>query len=311
MIQARAIVALFAAGIMLGVVAASGAGATAATPVRSTAATGVITARLSLDPKCGGVRPAKPGGGRYTCTFTDNFSGRELDTTKWTAVNTSDNGFTTGARVGSPDCYLDRPRNVSVSNGRLRLTSRVEAAPFVCHSKYGAFTATDSAGSVTSRGKFAQTYGRFEFRAKFPSNATTDFASALWMYPQSLVYGAWPRSGEIDVAERFGNSWGTNRVYPSVHYAGEDRAKSSGYDCVVPDAGTKFHKYAVTWTPTMMSFYYDNQLCFQHAWTPSKPLVRPQPFDQPFGIVMNQTGGFNRPAGTTVGLEVDWVRAWK
>ena len=58
--------------------------------------TGVITGRPAPAPTCGGVRPAKPGGGRYTCTFTDDFIGTKLDTTKWTAVNTSDNGFTTG-----------------------------------------------------------------------------------------------------------------------------------------------------------------------------------------------------------------------
>jgi beta-glucanase (GH16 family) len=257
------------------------------------------------------VRPAKPGGGRYTCTFTDDFSGTKLDTTKWTAVNTSDNGFTTGLRVGSPDCYLDRPERVSVSDGRLRLTSRVEETPFVCRSQYGDFTTSDSAGSVTSWGKFAQTYGRFAFRAKFPLNATTDTHSTLWLYPQNPAYGKWPRSGEIDVAEWFGDGNGTNPVFPSVHYAGEDRAKSVGRNCVVPNAGTEFHTYAVDWTPTLMSFYYDNKLCFQHAWTPAAPLVRPQPFDQAFDLVMTQTGGYERPVGTTLTLEVDWVRAWK
>ena len=181
----------------------------------------------------------------------------------------------------------------------------------MCHTQYGDYTTSDSAGSVMSWGKFAQTYGRFEFRAKFPSNATTDFDSALWMYPQNPAYGAWPRSGEIDVAEWFGDGYGTNPVFPSVHYAGEDPAKSTGRNCVVPNAGTEFHTYAVDWTPTMMSFYYDDKLCFQHAWTPAAPLVRPQPFDQAFDLVMTQTGGWNSPVGTTVTLEVDWVRAWK
>ena len=197
---------------------------------------------------------------------------------------------------------MDRPEKVSVGDGRLRLTSRVEETPFVCHSQYGDFTTRDSAGSVTSRGKFAQTYGRFEFRAKFPSGASTNVHSALWMYPQKPAYGRWPNSGEIDVAEWFGDGYGTNPVFPSVHYAGEDRAKSVGRNCVVPNAGTKFHTYAVDWTPTMMSFYYDNKFCFQHAWTPAAPLVGSQPFDQAFDLVMTQTGGRNRPVGTTLTL---------
>jgi beta-glucanase (GH16 family) len=257
------------------------------------------------------VRPPKPGGGRYTCTFTDDFNGTKLDTTKWTAVKSSDDGFVTGLPVSSPDCYLDRPGNVSVSDGRLRLTSLVEWKPFVCHTPRRDYTTRDSAGSVVSWGKFAQTYGRFEFRAKFPANATTDFDSALWMYPQNPAYGKWPHSGEIDVAEWFGDGLDTNPVFPSLRYAGEDPAKRTGHNCFVPGAGTAFHTYAVDWTPTMMSFYYDNKLCFQHAWTPAAPLVRPKPFDQPFDLVMTQTGGWNKPVGHTVTLEVDWVRAWK
>jgi beta-glucanase (GH16 family) len=265
--------------------------------------------RPPVEPECGGERPKKSTGGKYTCTFTDDFDGGTLDTNKWTAVKTSDNGFTTGW-AHSPDCYVTGPENVSVSDGVLRLTSRFEAEPFVCETPYGPFTSTEKAGSVTSWGKFAQTYGRFEFRAKFQANASPDFDSALWMYPQNPAYGAWPNSGEIDVAEWFGSNY-TNQVFPSVHYAGEVSTLSTGRSCIVPTAGTEFHSYAVEWTSSMMSFYYDGQLCHQHAWTPNAPLTGSQPFDQPFNLVMTQSGGYNRPAGTTVSMEIDWVRAWK
>jgi hypothetical protein len=60
-----------------------------------------------------------------------------------------------------------------------------------------------------------------------------------------------------------------------------------------------------------MTFSYDGQECFRHSWTPNAPLTGSQPFDQPFNLVMTQTGGYDRPAGTTVTLEVDWVRAWR
>lgn len=311
MFHVRAIVAVCSAGFIMALGFASVPATAQAKPVKSTVTKGATTGRPAPGPTCGGVRPAKPGGGKYTCTFTDDFNGSTLDTTKWTAVNTSLNGFTTGYGTGTPDCYTDSPDNVSVSGGQLHLTSRVEAESFVCHNQYDAFTTNKTAGSVVSYGKFAQTYGRFEFRARFPSNATSDFDSALWMYPQDPAYGAWPKSGEIDVAEWFGDGYGTNPVFPSVHYAGEDKTKSTGRNCIVPNAGTQFHNYAVNWTSTMMYFYYDNKLCFQHSWTPDAPLVAPQPFDQAFDLVMTQTGGYNRPVGTTVTLDVDWVRAWK
>ena len=41
--------------------------------------------------------------------------------------------------------------------------------------------------------------------------------SALWLYPNSNLYGAWPNSGEIDVGEWY--SAIPDHVYPSVHYA--------------------------------------------------------------------------------------------
>ena len=259
--------------------------------------------------KCGGERPAKPGGGRYSCTFTDDFNRSVLDSSKWVVATTAQGGFTTGSTTAR-DCYVDSPNNISVSRGQLHLTSRVEASPFTCHSPLGDFTTSQTGGSVVSFGKFAQAYGRFEFRAKFPKATAAGIDSALWIYPQTPIYGEWPNSGEIDVAEWFGDGR-SNQILHSVHYAGENTAVSAGNYCVVPTANSAFHSYAVDWTTTTMSFYYDNQLCFQHAWTPAAPLVAPQPFDNAFDLVMTQTGGSNAPPGTRITMDIDWVRAWK
>ena len=130
------------------------------------------------------------------------------------------------------------------------------------------------------------------------------------MYPQNPAYGPWPHSGEIDVAEWFGNNH-TDHVFPSVHYAGENTALSTGHDCVVNTPNGAFHTYAVEWTATSMQFFYDDKLCFQHSPAPAAPLVAPRPFDQPFDLVMTQTGVRGGPVGTSTTMSVDWVRAWK
>ena len=57
------------------------------------------------------------------------------------------------------------------------------------------------------------------------------------MFPQTSAYGGWPNSGEIDVAEWF--SVAPDNVYPSVHYQGEDVAKSVGYNCIVTTADAR------------------------------------------------------------------------
>lgn len=260
---------------------------------------------------CGGERPAKPGGGRYTCAFDDDFSGGQLDDGKWVVQQTALNGMTTGAK----DCYVASPNNVWVSGGQLHLRSRVESAPFTCPSPYGNFTSNRTVATVASWAKFTQTYGRFEFRAKMPAyDDGPGLHSALWLYPQAHTYGAWPSSGEIDVAEWY--SGDPRKAYPSVHYAGEDWTKSTGFNCPVAGASSTYHRYAVEWTPSVMRFYYDGRLCFSHDWRTDSVLTGSQPFDRPFYLVMTQVfgSGWNTADANTPKsgeLTIDWVRVWR
>jgi hypothetical protein len=84
----------------------------------------------------------------------------------------------------------------------------------------------------------------------------------------------------------------------------------------VDTGNSRFHRYAVGWTPTEMTFCYDGQKCFEHSWAPALPLLSPQPFDQPIHLLLSNRHGHrhNTPtdetpkAGTLAG---DWVRVWK
>jgi len=64
-------------------------------------------------------------------------------------------------------------------------------------------------------------YGRLEVVAKFPRG---DWLwPAIWMLPKDNVYGQWPRSGEIDIAETRGNApgyskGGINYISSSLHF---------------------------------------------------------------------------------------------
>ena len=259
-------------------------------------------------PSCGGERPPRPTGGTYTCTFTDDFDGSELDPGRWLPQRTTLAGMTTADR----SCYLDGPENISVSDGAVHLTARRGLQPFVCTSPLGSFTTGSTVATITTSTHFSQTYGRFEFRARFPQATGPGVHSALWLYPQQHTYGPWPHSGEIDVAEWMSNS--PDHVYPSLHYAGEPTPAGTGFGCVVSDPWS-YHQYAAEWTPTYVRFLYDGQECFRHSWTPAPPLVAPQPFDQPFYLVLTQVFGSGgntatatTPSSTT--MDVDWVRAW-
>lgn len=263
----------------------------------------------SPGPTCGGELPAPPTGGTYACSFTDDFDGTTFDPSRWVGQDTSISGMSTL----NHDCFVATTDTIAVSDGAAHLTARRTAAPFTCHSPYGDFTSQSVAGSLTTYNRFAQAYGRFEFRARFPATRANGVHSALWLYPNKTTYGPWPKSGEIDVAEWFSNH--PNIALPSVHYQGEVFGVSSGLTCTTstPEA---YHSYAVAWTPVTMYFYLDGSLCWQHSWDAYSALSGTQPFDQPFNLVLSQAfdGGPNNAVTSATPdvntMDVDWVRAW-
>jgi beta-glucanase (GH16 family) len=268
--------------------------------------------RQPSGPSCGTTTPMpKPGGGYWTCTFDDEFSGGALDSTKWAAVTTAQ----TGQPAGATGCFVDSPSNVSVGSGVLSLTTR-QTAPYWCTTAGGAFPSTYTSGQVSSFGKFFQTYGRFSIRAKFPGTTVSGLHSALWLWPQyKSVTGL---AGEIDIAEEY--SVLADRAYPAIHYAFDpstvDTAANinvwTNNSCMISNVGA-FHEYTLTWTPTTMTIQYDGQTCLLDNYVPQGT----SPFDQPFFLALTQTFGVANnafiPSVTPVpsSMQVDWVRVWK
>jgi beta-glucanase (GH16 family) len=251
----------------------------------------------------------KPGGGRWRCSFVDQFGGRELDRSNWIVQDSSRSGFRTGST-----CYQPDRDNVAVRRGRLVLTAR-KVALFRCGRLLRTFSTRFTGGMVGTKGHFSQTYGRFEVRAKFPTADTSGIHGGFWMYPVELTYGRWPESGEIDVAEWWSSK--PTQVIPSLHYDGRVREVDSGFDCRVRTP-TAFHTYALVWLPTVMRFFIDGKQCFHRRWTPDPPQVAPQPFDHPFSMILNM--GVGRKVGRQkvtaltrfpARYVVDYAKAWR
>lgn len=249
----------------------------------------------------------KADGGAWRCSFVDDFNASRLDSRKWLVAETKWSGF----RVGST-CF--KPGNAAVNRGTLRLTTRKENRYFLCRSIMGAFRTRYSGAHLTTTGRFQQTYGRFEIRARLPEGPA-GLRAAFWMFPAKPTYGGWPRSGEIDVAEWW--SVDEKLVMPSLHYGGRQPSLDSGQGCRVADQ-TAFHRYTLVWKPRVMQFQIDGKTCFQRSWRPNRPLLAPQPFDKPFGLVLNMAVdypiGGNRVSSTTplpATFEIDYVKAWR
>lgn len=301
------------------------------------AATAAVTAKVSggtttsaptaSATRCGGVTP--DGTAAWTCTFSDDFTGTTLDRTKWSAVTSAGSGFVTNLA----ECFVDSPQNIAVSNGTLKLTTRVQAN--TCQDGLrGPRAASWTSGSVSSIGKFSQAYGTFSVRAKFPATTAAGLHSAIWMWPQDASrYGAWPLSGELDIAERY--SVHPDRAIPFMHYDYDATTAlmtavtgdwSQGFSVTGTNVDTNnfctqtdpsgWHTYSMTWTPKTVSIVYDGKLCLANTYS-ALGLLPGAPFDSPFFMILTQSLGVagteNAPTAATprVGTtEVDWVRAW-
>ena len=261
---------------------------------------------------CGTSSIPKSTGGYWQCTWSDDFTGTSLNTSKWIPQRTDTSGYTSGKTA----CFVDSRNNISVANGNLTLTARKESAPFTCKDPWGYFPTQYTSGMVSSWGRFAQAYGRFEVRAKAWSAQVPGLQTSFWLWPwDSARYGAWPTSGEIDIAELF--SQHADRAIPFIHYTplAPDPNVTNNY-CMVSNLAA-YHTFAVEWTKTSIKVIYDGKTCLVDEWNPAAPLVKPAPFDQPFLIALTQALGIGTnnfdPASTPLpaSTSIDYVRVWK
>ena len=271
---------------------------------------------------CGGERPRKANGKRWTCTFDDEFSGKRLDRTKWEVQLTSATNFTSG-QDATKTCYVDSPKSVAVGGGELRLMVR-KTKRFSCvqGGNKPPYASSFISGGVDTLGMFSQAFGRFEIRAAFPKSRVRGLQSSLWMWPDDpLKYGPWPASGEIDIAEYYTGRPGF--VVPTLHYNANPAQHSTAKGinatqdafCHFDHPG-QFHDYTAVWDPKTISIYYDGTLCLFDHWRPLA-LKAPAPFDAPFFLVL--TAGLGLDANSYAGAKdqlpattrVDWVRVWK
>ena len=307
MVRNRFILPVLAA---LGVFALAGAVSSPAVagpaPVQSPIA-GLVNAINPL--ACGlGVRKTDGSGGAWKCAFVDHFSGDTLDTRGW-VVHRSE---TSGA-MPKDACWDHDPNNVRVEGGALHLTVLKEEEPFVCKSPYGDFETIYSGGSVSTFGKFEQTYGRYEVRAKFPDATVPGIHSAIWLTPKSQSYGKWPASGEIDIAEFYSKY--PDRFIPYLHYNRDAGDPVTNTQCKLNPR--EYNNYVLEWTPAGVLIGWNNRLCMAHRFDPADPLEGSAPFDKPFALVLTQTLGIGQnpfdaestPLPQT--MSIDFVRIWE
>lgn len=268
-----------------------------------------ISALGPISRPCGGQVLRKADGSAWKCSYSEDFDGRTLDASTWWAMDTAAVGFHSGDECYSPD-------NVSVANGLLRLTATKLPEPRTCG---GNLTTRYLSGMISSQGRFAQAYGRFEISAKFPPGV--GFQPAFWMLPANPLRTDGYYYGEIDVVEAWGNYPGI--VSPHLHYVYTPGTPIGGAYYSLPTSASAFHTYAVEWTPSRMTFRYDGNVAWTTTWQPGVPYApagatAPAPFDQPFYVMLELAMGGdstadNRATDATAfpsTMYVDYLHIW-
>jgi beta-glucanase (GH16 family) len=127
---------------------------------------------------------------------------------------------------------------------------------------------------LTTRGKKSIKYGKVEVVAKMPKGSW--LWPAIWMMPESNeadgagIYGQWPRSGEIDIAEsrsNFGDDYpdGRDSVISALHWGPVPEVDafwmtSGKHNLRRTDYSKGFHTYGLEWNENYLFTYIDSRL---------------------------------------------------
>jgi len=179
--------------------------------------------------------------------LSDEFKGNKLDATKWHDHNPTWLGREPG---------LFSKKNVTVSDGKLHLTARMEDVPNL-PKIYHTFTTA----AVKSKTKVL--YGFFEIKCK-PMNSRA--SSAFWFYAQDPNKDNVEWWTEIDVFEisakspKYNNKYYTNvHVFTTPGYGIRHWKKSVKFTTTF-NMVDDFHIYALDWNRKWIKWYIDNKL---------------------------------------------------
>jgi len=198
--------------------------------------------------------------------------------------------------------YTDRPENVVVEDGMLKITARRE---LYMGSNY-------TSARILTKGKVEQKYGRIEARIKLPLGQ--GLWPAFWMLGSDIDEVGWPACGEIDIMEYLGNNPTT--VLGTVHGPGYSAGESISKSYTLPNSrfDTDFHIFGIEWGEDYINYYIDDVLYNQI--TP-EDVPGEWVFDQPFYIILNMAVGGNLPGSPNAEtafpqtMLVDYIRIYQ
>lgn len=266
-------------------------------------ATVTILITGGFPPPTSTAHPAGQDPSQFRLTFQDEFDGDSLDTAKW----------------NTHLWYEQEPGldNYRVSDGSLKIWFEWR--------RYG-WSWVDHNRTIDTDGKFEQTYGFFEIEARFPVGR--GLWGAFWLY-------AHPGNDrpEIDIVEVYpgagpGSIW-SDADFHAINYVMSLHKANGDYSWhEIPfsqrlrdfapyenglDLSADFHKYAVKWEPSGITYYFDGQQIGP------KYLATDSYYSKPMYVLLDLwvggESGYPTASGTPAGIgnsmEVNYVRVWQ
>lgn len=196
--------------------------------------------------------PGAPGGTasppNSKLLFSTDFPGTKLDTATWAECypwSPSPSGCSNFGNADEREWYL--PSQVHVENGALALVA--QRTPTVGTDVNGhPKMYTCRSGMVTTYPSVNFKYGTVQVVARLPFGK--GLWPAIWLVPTD---GSWPP--EIDIVEH----WDTQLTASATLHHGKNNAQQRG-TIDFPQADQGWHTYTLSWTPSRISIYYDNEV---------------------------------------------------
>lgn len=281
---------------------------------------------------------------QYELVWQDEFSGQQLDQSKW--------GYELGnIRGNEQEHYTDSNKNVYLQDGNLvlQVTDRNKEDQYVNpRPKTNGRPVIYDSGSVRTAGKVEFLYGRLEMRAKLPKGKGA--FPAFWTLGADFTldgdiakeqgYG-WPSTGELDIMELIGaptaqhpgevaeGDQSNRKVYgtPHFYYEKGDADKDGSYKpyalsgnlALNEDFYDKYHTFGIDWSPDKIEWYVDGVVYNTMPLTGDERLEAAKAcFNKPQYIQLNLATGGNWAgnAGLELGKDqtkfmVDYVRYYQ
>jgi len=205
--------------------------------------------------------PTLPAGQQWRMVWNDEFEGKDLDATKWTAQ---------GDAVRKGGMWLKKC-SVLDGQGNLQLLATKEA------------DGTYGTGCVNSKGKFEHKHGLWVARMRMPKQP--GFWSAFWLMGNGVgkVGNEGMDGTEIDVIEFPKRDGELNMAVHWDGYGKEHQVRGTRYFDKTFTEG--FHTYAVHWNEKEYVFYYDGK----EVWRTNEGMISRVP---QYIILSNEVGSW-------------------